>query len=349
MKTESLAGMKNVNQFQTLNGNCLDLHPIRLQLNKGGLINDVRYLWHFGTSYFRATVATYSQTQLHAFTQNAFLLWLCRDVVFTDSRLFLATVFAENSVFPGSHLEDTYPTLGAVLEWWEKCTNAHIKPFGIDELVFVYHGGGPVAPKVCYSVNVLGNIGKRESNSFFEDWRSLKEINQRYHTLRADYQSHSMEKVVRIIAKKCPDKMYIVEKWRRKVEVDHWVREATERLLQAEEYEHLYYTAIIEPYRREMLAMDARYKELLGEAKEIAAKYGVLEAQVHAHKMTQEELLEQWVPCKRKRTHLLNKAQVLLFKTLKDAFPDLVKSSNDAKELYPKIEKHLYTDNPVII
>jgi hypothetical protein len=164
--------------------------------------------------------------------------------VFANSRLFLATVFAGNSVFPGSHLEDTYPTLGAVLEWWEKCTNAHIKPFKVDELMFRYNGGGPIASKVCYSVNVLGNIGKRESNSFFEDWRTLKEINQRYHTLRANYESHSMEKVVRIISKKCPDKMYIVEKWRHKVEVDYWVKQANEHCLQAMYYKDLYDAAI---------------------------------------------------------------------------------------------------------
>lgn len=349
MNTENFSKMRNVNQFQTLNGNCLDLYPIHLQLNKGGVINDLRYLWHFGTSYFRANVLTYCYPQLQVFTQNAFLLWLCRDVVFANSRLFLATVFAGNSVFPGSHLEDMYPTLGAVLEWWEKCSNAHIKPFEVDELMFRYQGGGPIAPKVCYSVNVLGNIGKRESNSFLGDWRTLKEINQRYHTLRANYESHSMEKVVRIISKKCPDKMYIVEKWRHKVEVDYWMREATTRLVEAEENEHLYYTALIEPHRQKLLAMDTRYKELHKDARDIKAEYSGLEAQVHSHKMTQEELLAQWLPLKKKRSHLFNQARKLLFCTLKEAFPNLVKSYNDAEELYQKIEKHLYNDKPVII
>ena len=349
MKTENFTGMRNANQLQTLNGNCLELHPIHLELKVGEVKNDLRYLWHLGPSYFRANVYTYKNAQLQAFTENAFLLWLCRDVVFADSRLFLATVFAGNSVFPGSHLEDMYPTLGAMLEWWEKCKDAHIKPFGVDELMFRYQGGGPVAPKECYSVNVLGNIGKRDSSSFWGEWRQLKEINQRYHSLRANYEAHSMERVVRIISKKCPDKMYIVEKWRHKVDVAYWVNEATTRLVEAEENEHLYYTALIDPHRQKLLAMDTRYKELHKEARDIKAEYSDLEALVRSHKMTQEELLAQWLPLKKKRSHLFNQARNLLFSTLKETFPNLVKSYKDAKDLYPRIEKHLCNDKPIII
>lgn len=44
MKAENFTGMRNVNQFLTLNGNCLGLHLTHLELKEGEVKNDLRYL-----------------------------------------------------------------------------------------------------------------------------------------------------------------------------------------------------------------------------------------------------------------------------------------------------------------
>lgn len=333
--------------FQVMNGNSLQLHPVKEPNEPNeNLTGDYHQIWNYLPSSLRKgmsarQVLIWERDQLRVFTDNAFLLWIARDIIYSDSRLFLATVFTGNHTWPCTHPETKYPTLGAMLEWWECCSSAHLKLFDEEELLIKFHGGGS-EPKECYSVNVLGHVGIRKSTSFMDDWHSLVEINSRYHTLRREHEAYSMSEVVSIITEQYPRLLYEFECMRHEADNLYNNREITEWMVEAEEYEHMYYDAIIEPHRSEIAQMITRCKKLESEAIQIAVKYKELEEQVKNHQITQNELLEQWLPLKQQRASLLNQSQRLLFLTFRDAFPNLVKTPRDARELYPKIEKHLY-------
>lgn len=353
MKTSSKEVVNGIH-FQVMNGNNLELHPVKEPNEPNeNLTGDYHQIWKYLPSSMRKglsarQVLIWERDQLKAFTDNAFLLWLARDIIYSDSRLFLATVFAGNHTWPCTHPEAQYPTLGAMLEWWESCSSAHLQPFDEEELLIKFHGGGP-EPKECYSVNVLGHVGVRKSSSFMDDWHAFTEINRRYHSLRRENESYSMSMVVSIITERCPHLLYEFERMRHEADNLYNNREIMERMVEVEEYEHLYYNAIIEPHRVEITQMITQCTRLEGEAIQIAARYVELEQQVKLHKITQSELLEQWLPLKKKRASLLNQSQRLLFQTFRDAFPNLVKTPRDARDLYPKIEKHLYYKNPLVL
>jgi len=340
--------------FQVMNGNSLQLHPVKEPNEPNeNLTGDYHQIWNYLPSSLRKgmsarQVLIWERDQLRVFTDNAFLLWIARDIIYSDSRLFLATVFTGNHTWPCTHPETKYPTLGAMLEWWECCSSAHLKPFDEEELLIKFHGGGP-EPKECYSVNVLGHVGIRKSTSFMDDWHSLVEINSRYHTLRREHEAYSMSEVVSIITEQCPRLLYEFECMRHEADNLYNNREITEWMVEAEEYEHMYYDAIIEPHRGEIIQMITQCTRLEGEAVQMAATYKELEEQVKNRKITQSELLEQWLPLKKQRASLLNQSQRLLFQTFRDAFPKLVKTPKDARDLYLKIEKHLYYKNPLVL
>lgn len=129
------------------------------------------------------------------FYSNVPLFLKHSDEILGDSRMFFTPVYSQSfSPF------FSRPTLGAFVEWWNKCTR---KPVERNGYPICYISGNPMTGShACQSVAPDGKLVKADlCVSFIELLKSFGNINSRYRNLSAFYQSYSLKYVVDILKK----------------------------------------------------------------------------------------------------------------------------------------------------
>lgn len=134
------------------------------------------------------------------FFNHAFLLWDNREKIYTDSRLFLSTVYMGNGILYAPNDEARYPVLGALLEWWEQCDKAHFVEEGQEKLLVCFQGQTPSGWNRCDTASRNGNIEGRWIPDFWKLWRSFTSINTRYCAMRGCCEAYTLEEVVERIS-----------------------------------------------------------------------------------------------------------------------------------------------------
>lgn len=124
------------------------------------------------------------------FCSNIQLFLKHSDEILSDSRMFLTPIFSQSfSPF------FSRPTLGAFVEWWNKCTREPVERNGYP---ICYISGNPMTGShACQSVSPDGKLVKADLRvSFIELLKSFGKINGRFRNLSAFYQSYSLKDVV---------------------------------------------------------------------------------------------------------------------------------------------------------
>lgn len=124
------------------------------------------------------------------FYSNVPLFLKHSDEILDDSRMFFTPVYSQSfSPF------FSRPTLGAFVEWWNKCTREPVERNGYP---ICYISGNPMTGShACQSVTPDGKLMKANlCVSFIELLKSFGKINGRFRNLSAFYQSYSLKDVV---------------------------------------------------------------------------------------------------------------------------------------------------------
>jgi len=137
------------------------------------------------------------------FLNNAFLFLQNKDIIMSDSRMFLCPVPIQNGLAYTGTSGFNHPTLGVYLEWWLSCEKATIhKEDGTKWLVYFISGSPLSGANKCGIVNERGNIESETLCSFSPVWRSYASINKRYDEAKSLYQAYTLEEVVKKLGRR---------------------------------------------------------------------------------------------------------------------------------------------------
>jgi len=191
------------NRFQIKNGNWLKGYPLSskdapvldnaFDLDRTGVYLVVGR----GRKKKRRAVKIPPKVIDRLFWENAYFFWEHRDIIYSDSRLFLAPVPVQNGLaYYGTHGFQR-PTLGVYLEWWESCEQAHLTDEQGNERLIWYISGSPLSgANACASVDKDGNSKTTPSYSFFYVWRSFVRVNTLYDEVKKAYKAYTLEQVI---------------------------------------------------------------------------------------------------------------------------------------------------------
>lgn len=133
------------------------------------------------------------------------LFWKCRELILSDSRLYLAHVPLRSGLaYIGSF---PYPTLGMLIEFWEICGAAHFVDRHDGEQFVCLVAGSPLSG--CNRCTCVGADGKKSIRSidrFKEAWQRLADVLARYGSVRRGCASYSIEEVI-VLLKRCEPKL----------------------------------------------------------------------------------------------------------------------------------------------
>lgn len=143
-----------------------------------------------------------------AFLQNAFFLFENREIIFNDSRMFLAHVPIQSGLAYSGTSGFMYPTLGIYLEFWERSgmpitIKKGIYPFAKEQRGLLYHiAGSPLSgSNSCTLVTPEATTLRYSFNHFSPYWRLFMQINTRYDDAKLQFQAYTIREVVEIILK----------------------------------------------------------------------------------------------------------------------------------------------------
>ena len=132
------------------------------------------------------------------FLKNAFFLYEHRDVILSDSRMFLTPLPFRNGLAYTGTSGLNKATLGVYLEWWDNCERAIIKHEG-EAFALTYHiAGSPLSgSNRCSAVDRDGRSFTIQFESPFTPlWSSFMKINQRYTEAKQIYQAYTLEETL---------------------------------------------------------------------------------------------------------------------------------------------------------
>lgn len=316
----------NGNKFQILNGNWLEGYPMptpqpqtdnSLQLDTTGEYLVVgKKKSHLSVSQRRKLPKPLTpEEESKLFYTNVFLFWNCRDIIYQDSRMFLAPVPVKNGLAYTGTSGFRNPTLGVYLEWWERCQQAHITiEKGVadkyqEERLVWYIAGSPLSgSNVCSSVDKSGKTKTTPVYPFITLWRSFMEVNAHYDPIKPLYQAYTLEQVADILNQKEPCIQYkVLSEWQ-----TGQIAELTE---QRDEWECKYYRLLFEPYKDELTDMLIRYNDLNAKADNTSQK-------------KEKELLRYW-------------ADTCIFDVLHKCYPDMITIRKDSRDFLPTVKKYI--------
>ena len=312
------AFQQNGTSFQILNGNWLEGYPLQEPKEKinGELQFDTtgEYLI-IGKRKPKKTEQPTKEETGETFYKNAFLFWNCRDLIYSDSRMFLAPVPVRNGLAYIGENGFRHPTLGVYLEWWERCEQSHIlTEKGVfhktkEERLVWFISGSPLSGcNACASADKSGKTKTTPVDMFSTVWRSFAEINNRYNEIKHLYDAYSLEQVVEMLNHKESHIRYKV--------LSEWQQSQIAQLADERNYwKDKYYRQLTEPYREQLEPMLGRYQHLLSEA--------------------------EIEPQKKKKELLLYWADTCLFDVLHKCYPDKITIRREAREFLPVVEKYI--------
>ena len=193
------------NRFQILNGTWLEGYPLKNQSTEQ-VENDLKldstgeYLVVAGKKEKKPSPKKQTPEELgRIFYTNAFLFWEKRNLIFSDSRMFLARVPVQNGLAYVGRSGFIWPTLGIYLEWWERCEQAHFKNKKEERLIWYISGSPLSGANVCASVSRDGKDKTTPVSPFLLVWSSFAKINRRYDDIKPLYEAYTLEQVLEIL------------------------------------------------------------------------------------------------------------------------------------------------------
>lgn len=306
------------NRFQILNGNWLEGYPL---VEPHAMIDDQLQL---------DTTGQYLSVKKHkpkeklspneiskTFYTNAFLFWNYRELIYSDSRMFLAPIPVQNGLAYTGSSGFRCATLGIYLEWWERSKQAHffvekgeINKYNEERFIW-YIAGSPLSgANACASVNKAGKTETTPIYPFCSLWRSFIEVNTRYDNIKQHYQTFTLEQVVDILTGEG-------DNFQQRITIELQQQQILALSDEKEYWKDKYYRQLIYPHRAELDAMLQRYHHLVSEA----AKE----------------------PIKKKREKLLYWADTCIFDVMHRCYPEKITTRREAREVIPIIDKYLCT------
>jgi len=151
----------------------------------------------------RTTTPSEPDPDREAFLQNAFFLLEQREVIFGDSRMFLAHVPVRSGLAYTGTSGFEHPTLGIYLEFWLRsgmpmAVKESSDPHAKDHNALLYHlAGSPLSgSNNCAFVTREGKSIQHSMKSFISYWPLFIDINKRYDEAKQRFQTYTIREVV---------------------------------------------------------------------------------------------------------------------------------------------------------
>ena len=138
--------------------------------------------------------------QREAFVRKLWFFYEHRDVIYQDSRMFMAPVPMVNRRGYSCPRGFRAPVLGGYMEWLECCEQAHVRDDnGMHAMIYQFAGSSRSGSNHCMAVNCLGETSAVHIVGFKSLWTSFMEINTRYDDYKGEAEAFDLEVVSEII------------------------------------------------------------------------------------------------------------------------------------------------------
>ena len=138
--------------------------------------------------------------QREAFVRKLWFFYEHRDVIYQDSRMFMAPVPMVNSLAYTGTRGFRAPVLGVYMEWLERCEQAHVSDdYGMHAMIYQFDGSSRSGSNHCMAVNCMGETSAVHIVGFKSLWTSFMEINTRYDDYKGEAEAFDLEVVSEII------------------------------------------------------------------------------------------------------------------------------------------------------
>ena len=138
--------------------------------------------------------------QREAFVRSLWYFYEHRDVIYQDSRMFMAPVPMVNSLAYTGTRGFRAPVLGVYMEWLEHCEQAHVSDDnGMHAMIYQFAGSPRSGSNHCMAVNCMGETSAVHIVGFKSLWTSFMEINTRYDDYKGEAEAFDLEVVSEII------------------------------------------------------------------------------------------------------------------------------------------------------
>lgn len=140
------------------------------------------------------------KAQQELFFQNAFLFLYHREVILSDSRLFLTPLPFQSGLAYIGEGGFKHPTLGIYIEWWKNCP-ASIVDCANGKTALLYRvAGSPLSGcNSCGLVDAEGNSWGEQISTFNSAFSFLMKLNRRYDYAKERYEAYTLAEAVEII------------------------------------------------------------------------------------------------------------------------------------------------------
>lgn len=134
--------------------------------------------------------------QREAFVRSLWYFYEHRDVIYQDSRMFMAPVPMVNSLAYTGTRGFRAPVLGVYMEWLEHCEQAHVSDDnGMHAMIYQFAGSPRSGSNHCMAVNCMGETSAVHIVGFKSLWTSFMEINTRYDDYKGEAEAFDVEAV----------------------------------------------------------------------------------------------------------------------------------------------------------
>ena len=138
--------------------------------------------------------------QRETFVRKLWFFYEHRDVIYQDSRMFMAPVPMVNGLAYTGTRGFRAPVLGVYMEWLERCEQAHVRDdYGMHAMIYQFAGSSRSGSNHCMAVNCLGETSAVHTVGFKSLWTSFMEINTRYDDYKGEAEAFDLEVVSDII------------------------------------------------------------------------------------------------------------------------------------------------------
>lgn len=191
-------------KIQLLNGTILDCYPLeqpkdevdnQLALDMTGQYFQMKK----GKKSIKMNMEDEEKALEHLFLKNAFVFLENREMIMSDSRMFLCPVPSHSGLAYTGTGGFRHPTLGVFVEWWINCVSANkVESNGRKWLVYHIAGSPLSGSNSCGLVNPQGETKCESLSPFSGLWKSFMQINRRYDDAKSRYEAYTLREVLTI-------------------------------------------------------------------------------------------------------------------------------------------------------
>ena len=346
-------------KIQLLNGNVLDCYPLEQtceQVDNEVKLDTTGTYFALGGKKLHPTPKTDEEKaeERSLFCNNAFRFLKYRNIIMSDSRMFLCPVPIQNGMAYTGTSGFHNPTLGVYLEWWLNCENAMIcDGNGMKKLVYQI-AGSPLSGR--NSCGVVDENGKTETKSiypFSSLWPNFMRVNSRYDEAKSQYQAYTLKQVVDILEKESLsliDDMELENIYLRS-ELNWKTKDMPAKIRNLEDTIGLLKFRLFYAYRDDLKAIMAIYEEKKEKKekreKEIDEACKELYGQLKSGEIDNKQYQKRLTPLKKEKENNIYLLREYRRSALEPLFPDLGYTISDVEEFFkdPRSEGPLETRN----